>query len=43
VPDAPIQLTNEVEVTSATVIGFSWSDGAESGGAAVIDYTVYYD
>jgi len=43
VPDPPVELTNKADITSATVIGFDWKNGAESGGAAVIDYTVFYD
>jgi hypothetical protein len=43
VPDAPIDLTNVPEVTDATTIKFSWTEAPENGGAAVIDYSVYYD
>lgn len=30
-------------ITSATVIGLTWSNGLSNGGSAVIDYRVYYD
>ena len=43
VPDAPIDLTTEPDSTSATQVSFSWSDGLSDGGAAVIDYRIYYD
>lgn len=43
VPDAPVYLTDDAPNTSATQITFTWQDGASDGGAAVIDYRVYYD
>lgn len=43
VPDAPVSLLNLAEVTDATRIGISWSDGPENGGTEVIDYKVVYD
>jgi hypothetical protein len=43
VPDAPIDLTDDTPNTSATQISFTWNDGASDGGAAVIDYRIYYD
>lgn len=42
-PDAPVALTDNVDQTSATQISFSWSDGESDGGAAVLDYRIYYD
>lgn len=38
VPDAPVNLVENIEVTSRTIIEFSWQDGASNGGASVIDY-----
>jgi hypothetical protein len=43
VPDAPINLVNLPEVTSATQIGLTWEAGAENGGSEVIDFTIDYD
>jgi hypothetical protein len=43
VPDLPITLTNDLDVTSATVVKITWSDGVSNGGTAVIDYRVSYD
>jgi hypothetical protein len=43
VPDSPVNLANNLEVTSATVIGITWEEGASNGGASVIDYRVSYD
>ena len=43
VPDAPVNLANDADTTSDTVIRFTWIDGVNNGGTSVIDYTVYYD
>lgn len=43
VPDAPVEVTVDAENTSATKISFKWADGASNGGAAVIDYSIFYD
>jgi len=43
VPLAPVGLTNNATATSATQIGFYWSDGASNGGTAIIDYTIFWD
>ena len=43
VPSPPLMLTNNVDVTSETVIGFYWSNGATTGGKAIIDYRVWFD
>jgi hypothetical protein len=42
VPDAPINLTNDLQVTNANAIKLSWEEGASNGGIAVIDYAVFY-
>ena len=42
VPDAPVSLTTNAALTTASQIGISWSDGSSNGQAAVIDYSVYY-
>jgi hypothetical protein len=43
VPDAPINLLDDAPNTSATQISFTWSDGVSDGGAAEIDYRIYFD
>jgi hypothetical protein len=43
VPLKPVSLTDLVEVTSDSVIGFSWTDGASDGDSPVIDYRISYD
>lgn len=43
VPDAPILLADNTAVTTAYVIGFTWSDSFSTGGSPVIDYRVSYD
>lgn len=42
-PDAPTALTRNSQLTSRSVISFTWSDGISDGGSAVIDYRVSYD
>ena len=37
-PDAPINLANVPEVTTAYQVGLSWQDGAYNGASPVIDY-----
>lgn len=41
-PDAPINLANAPEVTSAYQIGLTWDEGVYNGGSPVIDYMVLY-
>lgn len=43
VPDAPIELTRDDELTSKTVVSFTWSDGTSHGGTSIIDYRVTFD
>jgi hypothetical protein len=42
VPDAPVSMTNVPEVTDASNIKFTWSDGVSNGGTPVIDYKILY-
>jgi hypothetical protein len=42
-PGAPINLANQVSVTSGSQIGLTWAAGLDSGGSPVIDYTLSYD
>jgi hypothetical protein len=43
VPLKPVSLTDLVDVTSDSVIGFSWVDGASDGDSPVLDYRISYD
>lgn len=43
VPDAPINLADNIAVTSRSVIEFTWSTGASNGGTTILDYTILYD
>jgi large repetitive protein len=43
IPDAPVDLLMNDPVTTASVIGFTWSDGSSTGGTTIIDYRVWYD
>ena len=43
VPDAPVNLANDVMTTTDTVIKLSWENGSSDGGTSVVDYDVYYD
>lgn len=40
IPDAPINLQDDVAVTTAYVIGFTWEDGTSFGGTSIIDYRI---
>ncbi len=42
ISDAPISLSNIVEVTASGVIGISWSPGAYDGGSPVIDFSISF-
>lgn len=42
-PGAPINLSNQVTITSGSQVGLSWSPGLVTGGSPVIDYTLSYD
>jgi hypothetical protein len=42
-PFAPINLLDSVDVTTAYIIGFTWSDGSSNGGYPIIDYRISYD
>ena len=41
-PDAPINLSNVPEETTAYQVGLSWQEGPYNGGSPVIDYQVSY-
>ena len=43
VPDAPVDLQDAVDITTAYVIGFTWSDGTKSGGMPVENYRILWD
>ena len=42
VPDAPINIVNEVAITSDNKIGLKWENGLSDGGSPVESYTVFY-
>lgn len=42
-PDAPLALSNNPAVTTATKIGLVWSAGLSNGGKTIIDYRVSFD
>jgi hypothetical protein len=39
-PDAPLSVSNDPSVTTDTVIGLKWLEGAQNGGSPVIDYKI---
>jgi len=43
VPDAPINLANDLTTSTDKVIKFTWAEGSSNGGTPVIDFTVLYD
>lgn len=43
VPDAPLNLIDDVENTDSTQISLDWDEGLADGGTPVIDYTLWYD
>lgn len=42
IPEAPINLANNVAITTAYQIGLTWDQGVYNGGSAVIDYRLSY-
>ena len=42
IPDAPINLANVPEVTSAYQIGLTWDEGVYNGGSPVLDYKLSF-
>jgi hypothetical protein len=42
IPDAPINLSNVPEVTTAYQIGLSWNESPYDGGSPVIDFMLNY-
>ena len=43
VPSAPVNLADNIAVTDATQIGFTWQNGISTGGSPILDYKVSYD
>jgi len=43
VPDSPVSVTDNVEVTSVTRISLTWINGISHGGSPILDYKVTYD
>lgn len=42
VPDAPINVANDLTITSATRVGLTWVAGSSTGGSPIVDYTINY-
>jgi hypothetical protein len=42
-PDAPLALSNNPAITTATKIGLVWSAGMSNGGKTIINYRVSFD
>jgi len=42
-PDAPVNLVEDQSGRSQTSVAFSWQEGAQNGGSAIIDYRIYMD
>ena len=43
VPSAPVGLTNNLLLTTASVIALTWNNGLSIGGSPIIDYRVSFD
>lgn len=43
IPSPPIDLLNNALVTTDTRIGFTWSDGIQTGGRPITEYRVSWD
>lgn len=43
IPDAPVNLVNDLSVTTDERIKITWSDVPYDGGSPVIDYDIYFD
>jgi hypothetical protein len=42
VPDAPLNLANDAELTTGSQIALTWNQGVENGGTPVIDFSLAY-
>lgn len=40
-PDPPVNLSDNVSITSNSQVGLLWEDGAETGGSPIIDYRLW--
>lgn len=43
VPDPPVDLASDADLTDETQITVTWNDGASDGGSPILDYRVQYD
>jgi hypothetical protein len=43
VPDAPLNLAENVLMRGASQIGLTWTEGAHNGGTSVLDYSLWFD
>jgi hypothetical protein len=39
-PDSPVSLTEDFSLRTISTVGFTWLNGADSGGVTVVDYRV---
>lgn len=42
-PDAPANLLRDEDLTTKTVLAFTWTDGASNGGQPILDYRISFD
>ena len=43
VPSSPVSLSDDLSVTTASLIGIKWQNGVSTGGTPILDYKVWYD
>jgi len=43
IPDAPINIVENIVLRSSTSIAITWSNGQSNGGTSIISYQVSYD
>lgn len=43
VPDAPLFLADNVDLTNDSIAALTWQDGHSYGGTPIIDYRIWYD
>lgn len=43
VPDAPVNVVNDITYTNADQIGLKWDDGPYNGGTEILDYRITYE
>jgi hypothetical protein len=43
IPDAPITLAGDPDLTTGTSVGLEWAEGISNGGTPVLDYRIWSD